>query len=186
MSELSTLISQNQKSLKSSAFHHNIYAIVLFVLAGFMILAGVPMLLAFGLGLIYIAFGVLYIFLGLIIKKVSTSINSIAQNTEIPQDEFNTNSINVINQSGKYYKILNIFMLVSIILGLVLGLVAGIAFATYFNSPEFKNTFKQSMDQYDSSMMMNSKYQSTLPNQTMDKDILTQIEDTTPQDQAAK
>jgi uncharacterized membrane protein len=69
MSNLQPLLTENLKNLKSSSFHYKFYSIVTFILAGIMIVLGIPLLLVLGFGLIYIAFGVFYIFLGLKIKN---------------------------------------------------------------------------------------------------------------------
>ena len=125
MSNLSTVVNDNLNNLKGATFHFKAYSILLFISGGLMCLAGLPLLILFGLGLIYIAFGVLYIFLGLNLQKASQSIKNIIGVTELSQDDYNTNSMNVIVELKKHFKVLNI--MVAVFLGL--GLIAGIAFA---------------------------------------------------------
>jgi hypothetical protein len=144
MSDISTVLADNIKSLQSSALHYKIYYIILFVSAGFMVVLGIPMLFAFGLGLIYIAIGVFYIFAGLILKKAQESIAKIANNLEISQEEYNQNSIEAITQTGKHFKLMNIFMLVSLILGIVGGIVGGIAFVSLLSNPDFNKALNSS------------------------------------------
>jgi hypothetical protein len=125
MSNLSTIVNDNQTNLKGAVFHFKAYAIFLFVMGGLMCLLGLPLLLIFGLGIIYIAAGVLYIFLGLNMLNASKSVKNIIGGNELSQDEYNSNSINAIIELKKHFKILNI--MTAVFLGL--GLVGSIAFA---------------------------------------------------------
>jgi hypothetical protein len=125
MSNLSTIVNDNQANLKGAVFHFKVYAIVLFVCGGLIALLGLPLLLLFGLGIIYIAFGVLYIFLGFNMLNASKSVKNIIGVSELSQDEYNTNSMNAIIELKKHFKILNIMM--AVFLGL--GLIGAILFA---------------------------------------------------------
>lgn len=154
MSNLSTVINENQSNLKGAVFHFKAYAIVLFVCGGFIALLGLPLLILFGLGIIYIAFGVLYIFLGQNMLKASKSVKNIIGVTELTQDDYNTNSINAIVELKKHFKILNIMM--AVFLGL--GLIGAIVFAA--SLPSLINEIQKS-----SPGMMDPNYQNKkLPN----------------------
>jgi hypothetical protein len=154
MSNLSTVIDDNQSHLKGATFHFKTYAIILFVLGGLLCLAGLPLLILLGLGIIYIALGVLYVFLGLNMMKASQSIKNIIGVSELTQDDYNTNSMNVIVELKKHFKVLNIMMAVA----LGFSLIAGIAFAAFLPSI-YKEIEKNS------SMINGSYNNSTLPRQ---------------------
>ena len=154
MSNLSTVINDNQTNLKGAVFHFKVYSILLFLTGGLMCLAGLPLLILFGLGLLYIGFGVLYIFLGLNLQKASQSVKNIIGVSELTQDDYNTNSMNAIVELKKHFKFLNI--MVAVFLGL--GLIAGIAFAAALPSL-FKEIEKGNM------MMNGQNSNSRLPRQ---------------------
>lgn len=125
MSNLSSIVNDNQNNLKGAAFHYKFYAILLFIAAGLMIILGIPLLILFGLGIIYISIGVLYIFVALNLIRASNAAKGLISSPELTQDDYNTGSMNVINETRKFFKMINIIFGVM----LVLGLIAGIAFA---------------------------------------------------------
>jgi hypothetical protein len=125
MSNLSTIVNDNQGNIKGAAFHYKFYAILLLIAAGLMIILGIPLLLLFGLGIIYIGIGVLYIFVALNLIRASNAAKSLISSPELTQDEYNTGSMNVINETRKFFKMINIIFGTM----LALGLIAGIVFA---------------------------------------------------------
>lgn len=140
MSNLSTIVNDNQSNLKGAVFHFKTYAIILFVMGGLMALLGLPFLIFFGLGLIYIGLGVLYIFLGISMLNASKSVKNIIGGTELTQDDYNTNSMNAIVELKKHFKILNIMMAVSLGLGLLGGIIALATLPTLIKEIEKSNS----------------------------------------------
>lgn len=138
MSNLSTIINENLNNIKGAAFHYKFYSIALFVLSGFMILFGIPLLIFFGLGLIYIGLGILYIFVSLNIYRASDAAKSLISSPDLTQDDYNTKSMKIINETRKFFKMLNII----IIVGLALSIISGIVFA--FMIPSIIKQFETS------------------------------------------
>jgi hypothetical protein len=133
MSNLSIIVNDNQANLKGAVFHFKAYAIVLFICGGLIALLGLPLLLLFGLGIIYIAFGVLYIFLGLNMLNASKFVKNIIGGTDLSQDDYNANSMNAIVELKKHFKILNIMMAVFLGLGLLGGILAAASLPALIN-----------------------------------------------------
>jgi hypothetical protein len=184
MSNLSELLQNNSKQLKTASLHYKIYYILLFVFAGIAILIGLPLILLFGLGLVYIGGGVLYIFLALTLKKSQESIATIANNPEMEQDDFNTQAVNSLAQSGKFFKIVNIAILVGVVLGIIACLILVFALGSLMSNQEFQKSLMmgntgssynstRNKSKMDSKMNMdNSTFNFDTPegNMTMDKD----------------
>jgi Skp family chaperone for outer membrane proteins len=167
MSNLSSVINDNQNHLKGATFHFKAYAIIMFVLAGFMILAGVPLLLLLGLGLIYIGIGVLYIFLGRYIMNASNAIKNIIGVSELTQDDYNTNSMTAIVELKKFFKAMNIIFVVAIAFSIIAS-IAVVAFGAIF----FKNLESQYPNPYSNPALkptLNSKYQANPGNKTAEQ-----------------
>jgi hypothetical protein len=133
MSNLSTVVNDNQTNLKGAVFHFKAYSILLFICGGLMCLLGLPLLIVFGLGIIYIAFGVLYIFLGINMLNASKSVKNIIGVSELTQDDYNTNSMKTIVELKKHFKILNIMVAVFLGLGLILGIFAAASLPALIN-----------------------------------------------------
>jgi hypothetical protein len=174
MSNLSSVINDNSTHLKGATFHFKAYAIIMFVVAGLMILAGIPMLLLLGLGIIYIGIGVLYIFLGRYIMNASNAVKNIIGVSELTQDDYNTNSMIVIIEFKKFFKAMNIIFIVTIAFS-VIASIALIAFGAMFA----KNLESQYPNPYLNSTpnpSLNSKYQANPENKSAEQMGMSQAE----------
>lgn len=157
-------MNDNQTNLKGAVFHFKAYAIFLFICGGLLCLLGLPLLLLFGLGIIYIGMGILYVFLGLNILKASQSVKKIIEVSELTQDEYNSNSMNVILEIKKHFKILNIIVAVSLALGLILGIAFASALPAFYKQLE-KENFTMNSQNYNSKLpRITNPYQSQVNN----------------------
>jgi uncharacterized membrane protein len=141
MSNFNNLLSDNSKTFKGAAFHYKFSAIILIIIGALMALLGIPAILLFGLGLIYIAFGGLYIYLGILLLNASKPLKALSKNPDSTQEDFNAGVVKSIDQSRKFYKITNILTVVSLVLGIIGGIVIGVMFASLINNPDVQKGF---------------------------------------------
>jgi Family of unknown function (DUF5362) len=123
MSNLSSVINDNQANLKGAAFHYKFYGILSYVMA-----------VIYCITIIYIPFGVLFFFIGSFLTKAATSVRNIIGVSELTQDEYNTNSMTAIVETKRFFKAMNIMFIVSMaFLVLTLIVFGGIIFAAITN-----------------------------------------------------
>jgi uncharacterized membrane protein YkgB len=116
---------EKQAKLKSFSFWLKFYAVVLFVGAGFMIIPGILLLLIL-VGVFYIAFGVLFIFMGLQLWRAAQAAEAILENNT--QDNYQDKSFEALSNVSTYFKIIGIIVIVHLVLLLVALLFLIIAF----------------------------------------------------------
>ena len=146
----------NQKTLTGFAFHTKFFAILGIISGAFSCLLGLPLLLVFGLGIIYIGIGAGLIYLSIqllktsaIAKSISTTIGS---DEEITQEDLNQKMMSIISGIKFQFKVYNILVMIQIgliVLLVVFGIIASFSMGSSFNS----------------SMMMNGNIDSQLMNQ---------------------
>jgi hypothetical protein len=112
------------------------YAILSYIGGGFYILSGVPAILLFGLGFIYIAIGVFIIWLAKLIWDSAQNAKIASEATS--NEDFRTNAIASIQKAGRYYQITGILTIATFILlffGIILLIVVGFSSSSaLFNS----------------------------------------------------
>ena len=141
MSNLSAIINDNQKNLKGASFHFISYGIILVLGALACIVGGViytiyaatlisilkgPAVLSILPMIIYGLIAAVYIYLSIRLFKAFSAIGNINTQNELTQDSYNENSMKVILEFKKFFKILNIIFVTTTAL-LILG---GIAIAS--------------------------------------------------------
>jgi Family of unknown function (DUF5362) len=133
MSNLSSVINDNQANLKGAAFHYKFYGIISYVVA-----------VIYCITIIYIPFGVLFFFIGSFLMKASTSVKNIIGVSELTQDEYNTNSMAAIVETKRFFKAMNIMFIVSMgILVLTLIIFGGFIFAAIQNQGSLSSGYNR-------------------------------------------
>jgi hypothetical protein len=117
-----------------------IYSILGFIGAGFLILVGIPYILALGFGLLMIAAGVFYIIAYNKVLLASTLITKLENSTG---KEFKANTEEVISNLKSYFKIISIINLVSIVGSIILFILFIVLFAAIGAS--FSDSFNNSI-----------------------------------------
>jgi hypothetical protein len=89
-----------------------------YISCGIIILAGIPLLLAFGLGLIYIAIGGLGIYMTLKLHKTVTITKGLASTAELSQEESTNKLLEAFENFRLLAKISGILNIISLVFGL--------------------------------------------------------------------
>jgi|GEM_PF-5151780 hypothetical protein len=124
-------VSENSESKNTSVYSNfarwsKIYSILGFIGAGFLILVGIPYILALGFGLLMIAAGVFYIIAYNKVLQASNLVSALEKSSDKPK-EFKANTEEVISNLKSYFKIISIINIISIV-GSIIFLILGIIF----------------------------------------------------------
>jgi len=143
---------ETQQTFQRFAFWSKFVAVLGFISAGIMILAGLPLLLLFGLGLIYIGLGIYYIFM---LKHLWSAANQ-AKELADEQDEAKLTEglLNGFQSLSYYFKMSGILVLISLVIGVLGGVIAvGSIFLAISNGDfdDVTNTSSDSSIIYDNS-----------------------------------
>lgn len=145
MSNLKTLIDENQKTFIGAAFHYRFSGIVTIIIGAFCGVVGLFItVITFGLGIgagvLYWALATLYIFLGIFLINAAKPLKEIAYSDEITQDEYNLRTLESLKQTKKYFKISNIVLIVSLIIALIFMIIGAVAFGSLLSNPDFQKS----------------------------------------------
>jgi hypothetical protein len=119
-----------------------IYSILGFIGAGFLILVGIPYILALGFGLLMIAAGVFYIIAYNKVLQASNLVSALEKSSDKPK-EFKANTEEVISNLKSYFKIISIINIVSIIGTIIMFILFIVIFAAIGAS--FSESFNESI-----------------------------------------
>lgn len=150
----------NQKVITGFSFHTKFFAILGIISGAFSCILGIPLLLFFGFGLIYIGIGAGLIYLSIQLLKTSAIAKSIStaitNDEEITQEDLNQKMMSIISGIKLQFKVYNILIMIEI--GLLILVTVGMAIAismsgNSLNSGMMNNFGTQQIDQ---SMMQNN------------------------------
>lgn len=113
---MASILKEEQKNiLLGYSRWANFLSIVGIVMGAGIVLIGVPLILLLGLGIIYIAFGALYIWLCLKLKKSGKSLKAIAEDEEITGLSYIEKTISAVDNLRTIFKVLGIVTIIQLV-----------------------------------------------------------------------
>ncbi|NJK71001.1 hypothetical protein HC864_01320 [Candidatus Gracilibacteria bacterium] len=150
---------ENQKTFQRFAFWSKFIAILGFISAGFMILVGLPLLLVFGLGIVYIGLGIYTVFMT---KHLWSAANQAKALHNVSNEaELTKGLLSSFESLSHFYKMRGILILISIILTILGAFAAGISILAAIQNGNFDNINNINPN---SSIYDNTDLQDTLKN----------------------
>jgi hypothetical protein len=146
------LTDEQKNTLKGYSRWTKFICILSYISCGFVILVGVPLILALGFGFIYIGLGVLGIWLTNKLRKTAVITKEIAEAESLSYEQSSDRLVSAIEHLRLLSKISGILQIVSIVMILVSMLGFALLIGT---SSDFRNGFTQ---EYDDSSEFEVKY----------------------------
>ena len=116
---------ETQKMLKGLGFWLAFQAILSYVGAGFLVLSGIVYaisIIGLPVAVIYFAIAAYSVWIGIMLFKASTQVNAIKLQNN--QNDFNTQTVDMLSNLKTIYKIYGIMTIISIVFGIILFVLA--------------------------------------------------------------